>query len=215
MGLIRTTLLRGVQELVGASPGTLGVTVLEDDSVTQTLPVVPDIARRSLVTGETGWWIANLDNVHTAADAETSLINPYAAADDVPAGSAFPLLVPATQDLWLLGASVNRISGAADLTAAALTLDPVARQQAFGRDDSGAAIVASGEIPLALWVGLNTDTPVAMALLVGGGVHQAIRTRWPRNARVTFRTESAGTATFRLVMIWGLFQAGLGQDAVT
>jgi len=213
MGLIRTTLLRGVQALVGAAP-TTGVTVLDDDSVVQTLPVVPEIARRSLSLGETGWWIANLNNIHTAADAELSQINPYAAALDVPDGSAFPVLVPATQDLWLIGAHVVRISGAGDLNNGALIIDPVPRQQAFGRDDLGAAVVASGEIPLALWGNLNEVLAVDMAILSEGGVWWRGPLRIPRNANILFRSDATATATFSLVMILGLFPESLGQDVL-
>lgn len=213
MGEIRTTLLRGVQALVGAA-STPGITVLDDDSVTQVLNVLPELARRGLSLGETGWWIANLDNVHTAADAELSQINPYAAGADVPDGSAFPVAVPATQDLWLLGAHVVRISGAADLNNGALIIDPVARQQAFGRDDDGAAVVSSGEIPLALWGNLDTTLALDMAVLSEGGVWYRAGIRLPRNAEILFRTDSAGTATFRLGMVIGLFPESLGQDVL-
>lgn len=214
MGLIRTTLLRGIDSLVGAAPAG-SVTVLDDDSVAQTLPVVPDIARRSLTSGETGWWTANLDNVHTAADEETSQINPYKALAAVPAGSAYPVSVPATQDLWLIGASLVRVSGAADLVGGFLAIDPIARQQAFGIEDDGSAVVVSGEIPLVFWGPLNTDTAVDWGVTLNDQVYTRIALRLPRNTNLLFRSTSAGTATFRVVLILGLFQQALGQDVAT
>jgi len=213
MGLITTRLLTGIQQLVGGTP-IGGITVLEDESVTQVLNVVPDVARRALSPAETGWWIANLDNDHGAADAELSRINPYSAGVDVPAGSGYPLEVPLDQDVWLLGASVVRIGGVTDLVNASMLIDPVPRQQAWGRDDAGVAVVASGEIPLALWGVLNEVLAVDMAILDGGGVFYRSAIRIPRNADILFRTESAGIAEFRLVIVLGLFPAGLGQDVV-
>lgn len=213
MGLIRTRILAGVQSLIGGAPGGNSVTVLEDDSVTQVLPIVPDIARRALSPGETGWWVANFDNIHPGADSIKSEINPYDAGASVPAGSQYPTSIPSDQDLWLMGASLVRFAGAGDLNTGTLQLDPAPRQQAWGIDNSGAAVVVSGEFLLAGWIGLDTNSVIDWGKGGDGSLGvKRLAIRLPRSSLLLFRSNSSAAASFRVAMVFGLFPAGLGED---
>jgi len=220
VALITNAILSPIRTLIGIGQGNVTPTVLDDDSVSLTLPVVPEIARRGLSAGSGGIFQGILENVHSAADDEHSEITPYAAGVD--AIFHFPPVVPADFDLWLLRANVVRVTGAGTLPGATLKLRaPLANTPTlgFGRDDAGDPVTNNSQYMLAFWDTLFTGAAGIAATgfnSVSGEVDMKINLRLPRGCLLSFDTTSAtASATFRLIMYLGLFPAGLGQDVVT
>lgn len=217
MSIIHSRMLGLIQKLIGGGSGSL-VTVLDDDSVTQVLPVIPEIARRSLTIGNIGgWFLAVLENVHTSDDFEQSSIPVYtpAAAAVIP---PYPLVVPDDQDIWLIGASLIRTTGAGSLAAGVLAINPPSISQGLGIDDAGATVIGTPMMSLAHFNGLNTvlGSVNAFGITAGGDPYVPIGLRLPRFTTLVFNSESGGAATceFQMIAIMALFPAGLGQDVV-
>jgi len=221
VALITNQILKLLGPLLGIGQGITTPTVVDDDSVALTLPVVPDVARRGLSVGGVGGIFQGiLENVHSVADDEQSAIAPYeAGVDAVP---PYPASIGTGFDLWLLRASVVRTLGAGTLDGATLKLRaPLANQPSlgFGRDDAGAPVTNNSQHHLAFWNSLFTGAAGVNAVGINdiaGVCEQPINMRLPRGCLLTFDT-TAGTAsaTFRIIMILGLYPAGLGQDVVT
>jgi len=216
MGIINTKLLLPLQKIIGSAPAPT-VTVLDDDSMSMVMPIVPHIARRGLSAGSGGWGIGVLRTVHTAADSEQTDFLPYTAG--AAAIAPFPPVIELDEDLWLLGVSGVRFSGTGDLTGGVLELFGGANnQQFFGIDDAGATIVQNRAIPLAIFDGQHTITPLTddePLLLVQGGCFLPLNLRLPRSCQLRWTTEASDTAIFDLKLLMGRFHAGLGQDVVT
>ena len=101
MSLIKNALLLPIQHLIGQAPAPTPA-VVDDDSVSLVLPVVPNIARRSLASQPTGGWFTGLlENNHVSDDAIISTANVYNIGDD--AVAPWPAPVPNEFDVWLLG----------------------------------------------------------------------------------------------------------------
>ncbi len=220
MALITNTILREVRALIGIGQGITAPTVLDDDSVSMTFPVVPDIARRGLsVGGAGGIFQGILENVHTAADDERSAIMPYTAGPDAAPG--FPAAISRDFDLWLLSASVVKTSGGGTLPGAALFLRaPLSNNPTlgFGRDDAGAPVTNNTLYPLAFWNAFFTGSAGSNDFGINdisGDASQDIGVRLPRGCELVFDTTSTETVTIRVIMQLGLFPAGLGQDVAT
>ncbi len=216
MAEIKTGILGPIQQLIG-SPA-LGGVVLDDDSVTQTLPVVPDIARRGAAQGSTGgWFLGILENVHSAGDNEDSNINPYEAGLNA-AGSAWPPTVPPGFDVWVLGVSGHRSVGTGGLTMAMMGYNAANNGPAFGwgKDDAGAAVApVTPTIFLARFDALEEGAAglVQDPMITEQGLtFQPIRMRLPRAGTLSFFTTSAAAAEFQAMFLMGLFPAALGQD---
>jgi len=217
MALIKSGMLKRIQGLIGAPGSALGPVVLEDDSVTQTLPVIPEIARRGLAPGTIGGWgFGVLENVHSAADFESSNIDPYMAGDG--AVGAYPRVVPLEFDVWLLGATAVRTSGSGDLTAASVFLDPASNQQMWGLDDVGAQVVADPRITVGRWDSIEEGIVGAANFFITeqGNPYIPINVRVPRSGcTIAFQTQSLAAAEYQACLLMGLFPASLGQDVVT
>lgn len=220
MALITNAILAPIRNLIGIGQGNVNPTVLDDDSVALTFPVIPEIARRGLSAGSGGIFQGILENVHSGADDEASAISPYEAGVD--AIFHYPAIIPPDFDLWLLRANVVRVSGAGTLAGATLKVRaPLANTPTlgFGRDDAGDPVTNNSRYMLAFWNSLFTGAAGISATGINdisGEVDMKINLRLPRGCELTFDTTSAtAAATFRLVMYLGLFPAGLGQDVVT
>jgi len=217
MAKIITSLLLPIQRLIG-SPSLGAVTVLDDDSVIQTLPVVPEIARRGLSGPTGGWFLGILENVHSGADEEASDIDPYNPGAAAP--GAWPDTVPNTFDVWLMGISGMRTSGAGALTMAVIGWNSENTQATFawGKDDAGDPVAPStppqwlarfDSVEENIGTLLSTAAPL---LTEQGLVYQPMSLRLPRSGVLTFFTESGGAAEFQAHFIMGLFPEGMGQD---
>jgi len=215
MAIIRNSLLRLVEQLIGGGYGGNSIgTTLDDETVVQTLPLVPEVARRSLTIGNVGgWFLAVLENVHSAGDFEQSSINVYEpeAAARVP---PYPATVLDAFDVWLIGCSLIRSAGAGGLNYGRCGINPSVESQGLGIDDAGAALVTTPIMGLARFDAIDASlTGVAGDGITEQGLnYQPINLRLPRRTTLVFSSESASAATFQLLCIMGLFPAGMGQD---
>lgn len=215
MAIIKNAILLPIQRLIGIAPASQE-TVVDTSSVSLTFPIVPDIARRSLSSQPTGGWFQGvLENVHSSADDELSSIDPYlAAADAVP---PYPTAISNDFDVWILSIALRRSSGSGGLTGALISINPGPFQQCWGRDDSGAPVVATPPINLAFFDSINEDTAVSTdpGVTVAGDTIVHANMRIARGTTILFNSTSAAAAEFQALFIIGLFPAGLGQDVVT
>jgi len=216
MSLVKNPILNILQSMIGISP-TPGPVVLDDDSISLTLPVVPHVTRRSLAGIRTGWYQFVMENVHSAADDEQSTIDPYNAG--VSATAPYPTAVPEDFDIWILRAQGLRTAGAGTLVEGWLRYGLPNESLGVGIEDDGTVIVLSSNYTFARFTdvvaapgGLSND----MLVDANGDPSILVGTRLPRNCTINFATTSGtASATFRALMTIGLFPAALGQDVVT
>jgi len=183
-----------------------------DGIVEQTLDVGPLIRRGRALADTSGIFTPTLRNIHTDSESLFTSVDPYAVGATA-AIAPYPARVPESFDVWLLGASVRRVSGGGTINAT-LSLDVGTRNAGFGIDDSGVAVLSSESIRLAYWNSIVT-VGTAFALLQALGPHQRIGIRIPRNVSLLrFDSFSSLTVTYDCQMIIGLFPIGLGQDAI-
>jgi len=217
VALLTTSLLRRLQALIGASATGLGPVDVDTGNISLTLPTVPEIARRGLAPGNIGGWgIGVLENVHGAADFESSSIDPYQPGDA--AVGAYPSPVPLDFDVWLLGATAIQTVGTAGLDGAFILINPVASQQMWGRDDTGDPVVTDPPMVLGRWDAVDSAVTGSSDVLIteAGETYIPINMRIPRSGcLIVFHTESAGIAEYQATLLMGLFPAALGQDVVT
>jgi len=215
MTIIKNAILSPIQRLIGIAPSP-SPTVIDDDAVSLTFPVVPDIARRSVLPSpNAGWFQGILENVHSGADAESSGLFPFAAGPD--AVAPYPAAISEEFDLWLLKVGGIRTVGTGDLTAAYLILTPPAHSQGFGHDDAGAPVVTNLAMKIAFFSALEETggTSLDPFITPSGDLFVDINMRLPRGCTLIFNSESAAAAEYQMWFILGLFPAALGQDVVT
>jgi len=222
MSIVKNPILLPLQRLIGIAPNPKPV-VLDDDNISLVLPMVPDITRRSRSGPSGGWFQGVLENVHSGADDEKVNINPY--LPGLFAQAPYPASVGVDFDIWLAGASLVQNSGTAALTGAMLSMNVPTHALGWGKDDAGVAVTATPGFPLALWdsqdSSVNAPPGGNIVCLTAGGelTYQPIGIRLPHSLEpgttLVFDSTSSGAAEFRLIMLLGLFPAGLGQDVVT
>ena len=216
MAIIRTKILAPLQRLIGRS-GTPKPTILDDDSVSLTMPLVPHLARRGQAfgTGE-GWWVGVLRNIHTAADSEHVGINPYEPGPTA-AIPPFPAVLPLDFDLWVLGIAGRRFSGVGGMTMCICSINRVPGHQAWGVDDLGAQVSDTRILTVARFDAIDTTTGLGddPMMTEQGLVYQPVNMRIPRGAILEMDTVSGGTCHLDTNWVLGVFPAGLGQDVVT
>ena len=196
-----------------------GTTHIADSEVLQTLPIVPSIVRRSAeFSGQSsGWYTGVLRNVHSAADDEESFIDPYRVG-----GSGFggwPARLPDEYDVWIHQVSLQRTSGAGEVTGAQLRLGSVgaSRFLGWGQSDAPAALNSQAAPVLVAFGAVNTNTGsgIDCATVLGTGEIAAILNyRIRRDTLIVFDSTVGAAATLDLVMTIGLFPAGMGQDVI-
>jgi len=216
VSIVKNPILLPLQKLIGIAPRPKPV-ILDDDTVSLTLPMVPDITRRSrssLPTG--GMFSAILRNDHAAGDDENSSIDPYNPGDS--AVAPYPATVDPGFDVWLLGLCGQMSSGSSDLlTAGFVELSVPAHMQGFGQEDDGSALALSPNYNIALFTGVDTTGPgnPPLLLAVSGQPWLTLNMRLARGQRIVWATTSSAAADFDLQLLIGLFPEGLGQDVVT
>ena len=216
MTIIKNAIVAPIQKIVG-SQQTPSPTILDDDNISLTLPISPNIIRRSLSSQPTGGWFQGvLENVHSAADDEASEIFPYNAGDD--AVAPYPTSISADFDLWLLSVFGFRSSGAGGLNRGVATMNPPSHAQGWGRDDAGASLVTTVRHPVAAFDGIVAETAATLAYMqteLQGLILQPVGLRLPRGCTLGFNSSAAAAAEFQMVFTMGLFPAALGQDVAT
>jgi len=210
--------LLSVNRILGlTSGGETQPTLLDDGNVSQVF-TINDAVRRARAGGITsGWFMGILQNVHTGAGSLIATIDPYSAGSAVPALGSWPELIPRGLDIWVLGVSTIRTVGAGTLDGAVMYFNPTARQQAWGRDDSGVLVTSSAGIAIARWTDLDASAG-SLAIGIGGNgdAFNWVRLRVERGTILEFRSDVAtASATIRCNFILGLFPEGLGQDVAS
>jgi len=193
-----------------------GVVNLDDGDVSLTLDIA-DLTRRGLAGIRDGWYQAVLENVHSAADDESSTIVPYTPA--ATASAPYPTAVGLDYDVYLLRAQGLRVAGAGTLDEGWLRLLLPDESIGIGIEDDGTAITAASNYTLARFTdvvaapgGLSNDMLVDAA----GDPSIYIGTRLPRGCSLNWATTSVtASATFRCLLTLGLFPVALGQDVAT
>lgn len=198
--------------IVGTAEGT---TVLNDDDLLQSFDTHSGVRRGRADIATAGWFYGILENVHGAADAEVSNINPYAALAN--AVNTYPERVSDKFDVWLHGVSVRRISGTGILTEATATFLVLARAMGWGVDDSGDPVTeVAVPIPLARWNSIS-DTGGNVYGLNGpnGEVYVRVNMRVPVQGFIQFESVSSALSTWQMMCVLGLFPVGMGSDVAT
>jgi len=216
MATIKGEQLTLVQRLYRLATAQLaGVTELDADNVSQTLPIVPEILRRSSTPLKSqGIGLAIFLNEHAAAGQLETLINPYTTAN---VANGYPSPVDdARLDIWLIGAIVKRMAGAGTLDAAILQMNYSSGQNFFGEADDGTATNIGADVPVARWDVIDTETTLDVALTEQGEPYVSINTRIARGTNLQFFSDVAGAAAdIQCAAIIGLFPQGMGQDIAT
>jgi len=214
MAIIKNAILLPIQRLIGIAPASQE-TVLDTSSVSLTMPILPDMARRSLSSQPTGGlFFGVLENVHSGADDEISTVDPYNPGPDVIA--PYPSLVELSFDVWVLGVGGERISGAGALSIGLASIVSAVHTLGFGRDDSQAPVTRIPNLTIARFDSIDGvfGSAIEPFLTEAGDTMVQTRIRLPRGARLRFHSTSAGAATFSMWFLVGLFPAGMGQDVV-
>ena len=192
-----------------------------DGQLEQSFNVTPVVRRSRTQAGTEGLYYGLLSNVHTAAGQLSTNVDPF----NVSTGrlSPYPSVPgpwPPGFDLWILSATVLNTAGGGTVEALLnLLWEPTA--QAWGLNNSAAAITGNNVQPLAHWDTLTTVT--GYAVLSGDrGVRATFGNNGVRlrrgtvggNSRIQFVSKSNGSATFQCTVVLGVFPVALGQDGV-
>ena len=212
--IIDSQALGDLNKSLGLTGKGAGETELLDGTVEQVIDIGATARRGGTLAGTQGIFRCVMRNIHAAAGDVFSSWQPYAAAD--PGIIApFPSPLPDTFDFWLLGASIERISGSGVLNGAVLRLTNV--QQGFGIDSAAAAVVSTAVFHIAFWDSLVGTIDPPFGLTEGGQPYVNINMRIPRKGAIaspflSWGTDSDNTATYDLLLLCGVFPVGLGQD---
>jgi len=210
VGVIRRILKTGIDAATA-------ITQIDLDNISQTLPIVPEILRRSApLAGIDGWFTGVLENVHSGADEEDSTVFPYEVTRANVLGN-FPTPIPEGWDIHLVSCGGVRTSGAGGITGSTL-LDTPASVQGFALDDAGNPI---GLSPRAMILGMITGFDATAGALtndpivwagVPGLTQLRVGLRIPRGAALHFFSTSDAAVTAQMTFLMGLFPLAMGQD---
>lgn len=194
-----------------SGPGTT-ITELTDGVVDQSLDVVPIVRRGRTQARTDGIYTAVLQNAHSGAGTLSSQINPY----NVGFGAELPpyaVPTPRQFDIWLLNASLRRLSGASSITGG-LFVRYSAASQGWGISDTNVPVALLSQMPAIIW---TTLTATGIEVIGGSGsqdMNLRVPLRLPRDPDLTLLFESTATAlsVFVVDLILGVFPVALGQD---
>lgn len=193
--------LQLVNKAFGLSGGQNSEVHYDEQTVQQTVDVVPLIRRGRLAIGD-GIWAATVANVHGGAGAIEGPLSPYSLLE-----TKLGVDVAKQFDIWFLGARAERTSGATDL---ASPWGRLSLTEPSAHNLSAAATISS-------WFqGFGGTTAFGSVLAVVDPNNEAFwpaRIRLARDALFTFETQAAGIATWTCVLRFGVFPVALGQDA--
>jgi len=215
MTVVKRPLLGILQNLIGIAPAPVPL-ILDEGNISLTLPIVPNIARRSQTLGNAGGLFTGLlENVHAGADDETSTIKPYKAGAS--AIAPYPEVIEDGTDLWLLRVALIAVVGTPDLAGAVFSINYGGETNGWGRDDAGDPVTNSTPFAITAWDGTFTAATAYTGgdpcTVVGtGAISDEPNMRIPRGATLRIATTSGAAGEFRLLFLMGLFPAGLGQD---
>ena len=183
-----------------------------DGVIDQVLDVTALIRRGRALADTSGIFTPTLRVANASATTATASLDPYNVGTTL-AVAPYPAIVPASQDVWLMGASVRQASGTGTLNAT-LSLTVGTRNQGFGIDNFGNLNLVSQAMRLAFWDALGSDG-TNFGILNQLGTHKKLGIRVPRNvSTLSFIVTTSAAATFDCQLIVGLFPVALGQDAI-
>jgi len=174
-----------------------------------------EIVRRGRTQAQSqGIYLIRLQNVHSAADDETTSSLPFAQTVGVQA--PYPSPITARFDLWLLSATMRRVSGTGDAEGI-LDIGLPNSMLGYGQDDSGGAITGIMFYPVAYWSQIITAGGMSFGTLLNGDSMWKGAIRLPRNPAtgLNFRSTSTALATYACMIMVGVFPTSLGQDGIS
>jgi len=202
--------LSAVDAMLGITGVGAQQTEFEDGILQQVVNVVP-AARRGGTLGPTrGIFFAHLQNVHTDAESLTSTAFPFSITTGRVGAYPSPLRADLF-DLWLIQASVRRLSGTGTLICQ-LMLDLTTGFLGWGLDDSAAAVTGIYRATLGLWDSILAGPGSAVGLLESGDTVLKINQRLTLGCSLRFASTSSLTSTYNCELLFGLFPAASGQD---
>lgn len=210
--------------LFGGDPA--DVTLFDDSSLQQTLDMATIIRRSRTPAATQGLFRGVMLNTHAAGDSRESAWSPYegnSADTMIPpydaGGAGQPgNAIAKSFDVWLFDAYVRRVSGSGTVEAA-MSMQNV--RQGFGIDNLGAAVSSNQPTFFADWDLIHpvVNSQVFLMNSVSGAINFRINRRLPRRSesatrvQVFFESTSSAAAAYELNFLFGVFPAGLGQDA--
>lgn len=172
---------------------------------------VAAVARRSQTPADSeGVFSAVMRNVHGAADTISTTVDPF----NVTTGriGAYPGPVGRNFDVWLLGASVARVSGAGTLLAR-LMLRTNDATQGWGIDDQGVAIADAPTFPIGFWD--SVESTFGFGLRDGANPYIPLGIRMVRGQNLQYTSVSSAVETDQAQLTLGVYPVTLGQDALS
>ena len=218
--VIDSQALEPVNKALGLAGSGDSQTELTDGIVDQVLDVRSIVRRGRTVAGTEGVFRCVLQTTHAGSDQQAIGLNPYnpnaTSAPNVVV-APYPDPVPDSFEIWLLGASVVRLSGGGTLTAG-LRLNNI--QQGWGIDELGDAVVSSENVIVAFWNAIQATTTQTFATTQVREPWKRLAMRIPRHGAtpsgplINFFSFVTAAAVIQCVMLIGVFPVALGQDAL-
>ena len=206
--------LRDLHRVIEVSTGPPQIVDLQDEIIQQVIEVSPFIRRRLTPADSVGLFTARVLNSNTGSDTITNDLNPYTTVPASFVGGGYPALVE-NLDVWLLQATMENRSGPTDFGGGFLGI--ITDATGMGLSNTGAAIAAINILRyLDSEVVFGNRTALADSSSGLSSWTGAIRISRRADTRIRFETvkTGVGVATYNLDLLFGLFPAGLGQDAV-
>jgi hypothetical protein len=205
--------LYNYKRVLGTAGQGAGGTELDDANVTQVLDMWPIVRRSRTMANSTGIFNGAIRNIHAAANSQATTVNLY--EPGALAHRGWPSEVPQGFDVWVLGAQLQRDSGAGNITGGLLRLTA---GNTFGLGIGAPAGFEPSDSPILCAFSSNLTTgPSVIALYTELGTGKAvckIGARIRRGFTLSLDTTSGASVTVRCIMTLGLFPEGLGQDAL-
>lgn len=214
--VITSVALEPLNKALGLAGAGDSQTELMDGTVDQVIDVGQISRRGGTLAGTGGVFRCVLRNIHTTSETVSSSWQPYLPAA-AGVNAPYPSPVSDNFDVYLIGASLQRSSGAASMSVGALSLTNVL--QGFGIDSAGAGIVSTSVFTIATWDDIITAMSPNFARTVKRLPYKTIGLRIPRKGAIaspflSFTTVSGGATAgeFDCIMLMGIFPVALGQD---
>ena len=210
MSFVKNPILLPLQGMIGLTP-TPKPLVLDDTNISLTLPLAPEIIRRSSTQApSTGLFVCQMQNEHVAAGTLSISVDPYLPANP---GAIWQGEVPEEFDCWLLGVGCAiSVGDIVDLDDCSVEISSPETARGWSITTGGGAITGNLSFTqIAHWgQGDIVDTTRKK------GIWRPIGLRWRRGDNLFWISDSNLVGNFDIIvtMIWGLFPAGLGQDGL-
>jgi len=210
MKAVDSDVLSGVIPNLGLTGGSQE-TQFDDENLSQFYDVGRDVRRARAPAP--AWWYGILQNTHSAADAETSTIDPYTVGPVISGHQEWDS-ISQLFDVWIISLQVIRLSGAGVPTCFA-GVNPTVTNLAWGKDDGANVVGTHHPYVIGRWTGVDADVTGYVhdpCITAEGNTVIRVNQRFPRGASLEFSTVADAACVLQLITVLGLFPAGLGQD---